>query len=109
MAKSILERVDEADFADMFQPAPKEELVAKRGWALFNSERSDVVLLSTFEEALEYAKIKRDWFQQNYRQVKNFYGVTDKESGATFLVLVDLSKKIQVFDDKGDNVKYFME
>lgn len=109
IVKTILERVDEDGFGDLFKPAPKEELVAKRGWALFNSERSDVTLLATFEEALEYSKITADWFQQNYRQGKNFYGVIDKQSSNTFIVLVDLSKKIQVFDAKGNDVKYFME
>lgn len=109
MTTDLLEKLVEADFADLFKPADKEELIGKRGWALFNTERSEVKLLATFEEALEYAAIGEDSYKSYYRQGYNFYGVRDKQSKAKFLVLVGLDKKLRVLDKEGQQVKYFME
>lgn len=105
----LLEKLDEADFGDIFQPAGKEELVAKRGWAQFDASRSEVKPLSTFEEVQEYAKLSESNYKSYYRQGNNFYGVLDKQSKATFLVMVALNKKLTVFDSSGNRVEYFMD
>ena len=96
-------------FGDIFAPAPKEELVKKRGWALLNAKRSEVVLLKTYGDVLKYSKMNDYTYKSNYRQGHNFYGVRDKISGDTFVVTVSLSKNLTVYGSKGERVQYFME
>lgn len=109
MITELLTKVNEADFADIFKPAEKDELVTKRGWALLNSERSEVELLKDYDDVLRYSKLDENTFNSKYRQGFNFYGVRDKISGDTFIVTVSLQKRLQVYDSKGNSTEYFME
>ena len=109
MVEELIEKLDEQAFGDVFKPASKEELVGKRGFALFNQERMEVTPITTFEETAEFSKIEGGKFKQWYRQGMNFYGLKDKKTGNTFIVLVDLSRHLKVYDASGEQTKYVMD
>ena len=109
MIEPLVEKLVETEFGDVFKPAGKEELVAKRGWALFNNESSDVVKVETYDEVKQYSNLSQDKDKMYYRTGLNFYGVTDRKTGDTFLVTVSLDGNLQVYDSSGASVKYFME
>jgi hypothetical protein len=107
--ESLVGRLVEQDFADVFKPASKDELASKRGWAFLTSERSEVTPVEDLADIRKYSKMKDQQYRNLYVQGCMFYGVRDRVTKNTFIVAVYPNKTLRVYGKDGDIVKHVFE